>query len=636
MQLFWAGEMTLRYLELLLNGAPRILAAGLLGGGLAWLWLRPTRPAWLERAAAARWPGPTLVALALALGLALAVRSASIFDDAFISFRYAENLLAGLGLVFNPGERVEGYTNFLWTVLLAGLARLTGRELPLVALLACLASYTACVLTLARLERLLLGAALPAATLLFALHRWSIDYATTGMETELAVLWVLLGLLALTRREGPGAAALAGLAFIAAVFTRPDHSLFWLAGGLALALELRDRSAGAWRAWLPARGAWPSLLAYAASFLPYALYLAWKLHYYGQVLPNTYHAKSGGSLYLSQGALYLLSFLEGAHAWVLIPLAILGLWAPAPRRGHRLLRGFAVSGLGLYSAYMLKVGGDFMVGRFTIVTLPLWLLLAHRGVRWLLQGRHRLAVLAAALLAATVGGVEIVKAGPGKWNLSHEASHYRVATWFPRVTIDHANWNTGLAMQTMLTQRGIRPVIATSGIGMVGWLSQLETIDKLGLTDAFVARQPLKHRRMVGHEKRATQDYLDKRGVQLVRTRSYRPAAWSKATLVDLHANDKKHWHLQRWDPALIAQLDQMAPEIGIQRFDGQLDRWIRGAIDKDLAELEADLRFIERFYFSCNDDPVRRRRVDQVMAMARERAAAQPGSDPEPNMQAP
>ena len=40
-------------------------------------------------------------------------------DDAFISFRYARNLLKGHGLVFNPGEYVEGYSNFLWTLELA-------------------------------------------------------------------------------------------------------------------------------------------------------------------------------------------------------------------------------------------------------------------------------------------------------------------------------------------------------------------------------------------------------------------------------------------------------------------------------------------------------------------------------------
>ena len=40
-------------------------------------------------------------------------------DDAFISFRYARNLVEGHGLVWNPGEAVEGYTNFLWVLLMA-------------------------------------------------------------------------------------------------------------------------------------------------------------------------------------------------------------------------------------------------------------------------------------------------------------------------------------------------------------------------------------------------------------------------------------------------------------------------------------------------------------------------------------
>jgi arabinofuranosyltransferase len=47
-------------------------------------------------------------------------------DDPYISFRYAHNLINGHGLEFNVGERVEGYTNFLWTILLAGLMGLGG------------------------------------------------------------------------------------------------------------------------------------------------------------------------------------------------------------------------------------------------------------------------------------------------------------------------------------------------------------------------------------------------------------------------------------------------------------------------------------------------------------------------------
>ena len=46
-----------------------------------------------------------------------------VVDDAFISYRYAWNLVAGHGLVFNIDEYVEGYSNFLWVLLTAGALR---------------------------------------------------------------------------------------------------------------------------------------------------------------------------------------------------------------------------------------------------------------------------------------------------------------------------------------------------------------------------------------------------------------------------------------------------------------------------------------------------------------------------------
>ncbi len=83
--------------------------------------------------------GPGAFALALpgqALLVALSAMAwGYVKDDAWISFRYAYNLVHGEGMVFNPGERIEGYTNFLWTVLLAPLM-VTGLDpLPYAALL---------------------------------------------------------------------------------------------------------------------------------------------------------------------------------------------------------------------------------------------------------------------------------------------------------------------------------------------------------------------------------------------------------------------------------------------------------------------------------------------------------------------
>ena len=71
--------------------------------------MRPTN-------AAARLSGFVIVALP---GVWQAWALRFVQDDAYISWRYAENLARGLGLVWNEGEYVEGYTNFLWTVILA-------------------------------------------------------------------------------------------------------------------------------------------------------------------------------------------------------------------------------------------------------------------------------------------------------------------------------------------------------------------------------------------------------------------------------------------------------------------------------------------------------------------------------------
>src|SRR5207249_6179144 len=74
----------------------------------------------LDSSSHRRWM-PWGVAAACVLLAALAFHLRMLFDDSFIAYRYAANLARGQGLVFNPGERVEGYTCFLWVVMLSGV-----------------------------------------------------------------------------------------------------------------------------------------------------------------------------------------------------------------------------------------------------------------------------------------------------------------------------------------------------------------------------------------------------------------------------------------------------------------------------------------------------------------------------------
>jgi hypothetical protein len=176
----WKGRSLTR-LHLLASGAPIHRAEEIVTLS------RPPRP-WFWLA--------TLAALAFATWRAVAVRWTT--DDAFISFRYAQNLLDGLGLVFNAGERVEGYSNFLWTVWSAvGLA--LGFDAAAWAAGWGIACYLASVALLAAvglaIARRRDGAPpwLPLAAIGAALNpEWSI-FATGGLETSAFTALLLAG-----------------------------------------------------------------------------------------------------------------------------------------------------------------------------------------------------------------------------------------------------------------------------------------------------------------------------------------------------------------------------------------------------------------------------------------------------------
>ena len=243
-------------------------------------------------------------------------------DDAFITFRYAENLVAGHGPVYNPGERVEGYTNFLWMLLLAGLhglgadtvlaARLLGGLLALAGTaLLCVGDRIAPVLP----RRVALAAAL-LATSSPLVTRWSMS----GMEVSLLLLLLLsAALVHLRDRAAPtsGQAVLLGGLCALASMTRPD-------AGLLFAALSADRL---WQVWRHgARARLPHALLFGLTFgLLYGGYFAWRWSYYGWFLPNTFYVKVGSSVDQAiRGLYYTAEFFYVSWALGLaIPLALL-------------------------------------------------------------------------------------------------------------------------------------------------------------------------------------------------------------------------------------------------------------------------------------------------------------------------
>ncbi|MEZ4300301.1 MAG: hypothetical protein R3B70_35475, partial [Polyangiaceae bacterium] len=475
------------------------LAGGAVGAaGIEWGVRR-----WLGRRAF-RWTHRIALVAAIVVGLYLGWQTAFVCDDAFISFRYACNLVEGHGLVWNEGEWVEGYTNFLWTAALAGVGWLGG-NIPEAALFGCLLSFVAALWAVAATVRRASPSppVLPFAAIALAGSIPFHTFATSGLETMPGAALVATGMYLSTKRRG---ALLSGLALTAAAMTRPDHVLFYACFGLAIFVEdlfhvkkplLRRLDFKRYAAYL------------APFFLLFVPYFLIRYRVYGDFYPNTYYAKSGDRAYWSQGIVYSLHFVCSSGAWVWIWPAILALFGRARTRNETRLRAFGMLAVPVFAAYIAKVGGDFMEYRFFVPVLPVVAVVTEVGLRHRLARPGRkvtgtLAVVAAALgIAAALVPVRLVPPRGIQWGLANEPSFYHVRQVHPLV-IECAWENLGKELDAGLTKKGVRPPIAAGAIGLLGYYSRLPLIDGMGLTNRTIAHKPIKGRGRVGHEKVAS------------------------------------------------------------------------------------------------------------------------------------
>jgi len=525
--------------------------------------------------------------------VALATHLAWVCDDAFISFRYAANLAHGRGLVWNPGERVEGYTNFLWVVLLAGAIRL-GLDPVQCSVLFGLGALAGTLIAAARLrEKLLAGMGptrLPLAVMGLAFHQTFVAFGTSGLETMLATCCALWAV----ERAIAGFPLQGGLAGVLAAMAHPDHGLLWLALGIALALEPQRRR---------------QLLRYVvplvAVYLPY--FIA-RFAYFGYPFPNTYYAKSGGGLYLSQGLVYWAASLLGGGLWAIAPLALLGLW----RARGTLFGRYAALVLPLYVAYVAKIGGDYMVGRLTVAILPMVFLLAELGIRtWVARHGLRAVVFGALAFAIATLPTSLVRPRAIEWNLADERTHTPVESFAP-VRIASNMFDRAKLFERLFSKAGLHPILSDYEIGMMGYYTGLELIDIHGLTDAHVAHQPLKHRGRPGHERIADASYLRSRGVGLARTTLWQ-GRYKPVTRIFLP--DGSIYFFGWWQPELARALRQIpglvyvdAPAF-IDEYLAKIDKLPATVVREDLHD------FFEPYYFAANADPARRARFDARIA---------------------
>jgi arabinofuranosyltransferase len=411
-------------------------------------------------------------------------------DDAFISFRYAENLANGLGPVFNPGERVEGYTNFLWVVLIAPFIALDFEPESVARLL----GLAAAIGTLGATTRM---SARPddspeivwIAPLLLASNPAFAVWATGGLETPLftcLLAWAVVGVTEALPRKSLGVGS--ALCLAGAALTRPEGLGLALVIGALLIVHGYGSGARA-RAFL-----WWSLV-FLSIFIPF---FAWRWSYYGDPLPNTFYVKVGSDAsQVLRGLKYIWSYFH--ETGFLLLISFFGLRWSAALNQISILLGVLVAFVG----YVVIVGGDGLpMYRFLVPIIPLFCLLVGAGVAGVLpriRGNTHFIVAIAIVLAFAA------------FRAGLPAFRGDAAAYVAQDRVEVAGWKQ---IGTWLRNNAATDAsLAVIPAGAMPYYSKLETIDMLGLTDRTIA-----HREMpdlgsgqAGHEKYDVEYVLSRR-----------------------------------------------------------------------------------------------------------------------------
>ena len=472
--------------------------------------------------------GPALLVLVVFAALGWARRWTG--DDAFIVFRVVDQVLAGNGLVYNVGERVEAVTSPLWLAVLVGARAAVPLSVEWLAVVLGLAlSVTGLGLATAAAGRLAGDDAsplVPAGALVWLGLPPAWDFATAGLDGGLglawmgACAWALAHLAADDGAAGPGTGVPAPLLATAALVglgpvVRPDFAVLSAVWIVAVLLLCR-------------RGGWRVRVALLASALavPVVVEVA-RMAYYAALVPTTVLAKEPSVATWTQGWRYLRNltdpYLLVVPLGLVLALLVLGARHVGPRR--RLVQ-LAVALAGLVHAVMVvRGGGDFMHARLLLPGLFAMVLpVAVVRLRTATEAAG-VTMLAAWALVAGLALRPPPETTATRDGISDQRAFYVEQSGHPHpVTLSdfdrYARVRRG-ERAGRLEDRGRRALLVnerrwrlhpdaapdvvyeTGGIGLPGVAAGTDVyiLDRLGLADAYTARLRLTERRRAGHDK---------------------------------------------------------------------------------------------------------------------------------------
>lgn len=485
-----------------------------------------------------------LIALIFLLAL-FAIKNSFIQDDAFISFRYADNLVHHNNFSWNADDTVklEGYTNFLWTVIITGCIKLGWDPVTCSMVIGILFGIGTLVVTY-KIATLVFGDprfALLSVFLLGTNYSFS-GYMTGGLETQLQtflISMIVLFTFKAISSTGPATAEFLSIGIFSAlaILTRLDTPL--IIGLLIMPmLYFRFKTASD-------KKIQKALISLVLMAIPVVLivvpWLLWKYRYYGDILPNSFYLK--GKVFsaevIKNGIYYLFTFFSSYYLIVFV--VVLAFQIRKAIRNKFVVTLLIV--LAGWLAYILKVGGDFMEFRFFVPVLPMLMIVITWSIRQL-RGKGIKYLCTAVLLFGSVSHMLLFFDFHGTDSIKklHGIIYEKETNWK----------GIGLKLNDLFYNVRDRIVIATSAAGAIPYYSKLKTIDMFGVNDKWIALNGdvTKHFKP-GHHRWAKLDYYFKTGVNLIIGHpEVRPIRWSQ---------DRERLSLIDFDNFRISSLEKKA-----------------------------------------------------------------------------
>jgi arabinofuranosyltransferase len=424
----------------------------------------------------------------------------TILDDAYIFFRYAENIVNGYGFVWNIGEApVEGYTSFLYLFTLI-IAKFLAIDLELFAILfgtitSAFTLYFAYLIydhlypndqikTSANIITIIILALSPAFTY------WS----GAGMETSFYSMFLVMTIYYFLKLpDSVKNNLLKGILFGLLCVLRFEAVLFFLAALYYLVKE----GTSFYRIKIGRN----AILFVIGFTLIFGTYFIWRWIYFGYFFPNTFYAKTGGGFQqIVGGFLYIIKALRLFYGFGWIPIILVMLYF---RKSMFTSKAVFLFSIGLVSLITtILIGGDyFHLGRFVLPVFPLLFVFFPPALEKMLTTRIShlklsptfsatilLLIVVVLLIAKPVyqdsiyGFKNLLKGKKDILVVYDESTEREIVDWQHGWTIMGKKLN-------QITDKD--DYIACVPIGAIGYYSKMKVIDMVGIVDPVIAHEKL-------------------------------------------------------------------------------------------------------------------------------------------------